>query len=234
LKDFLIMFTGLVQDVGSVIDVVKQGDSLRLVACTSLPKDRLELGASVACNGVCLTVVNWHDVPATGETLVEFDVGPESLRLSTLGQLKKGSPLNMEPALRMGDALGGHMVSGHVDGLARVHSFEEWEAGFWKLVLEIPARFAPFVIEKGSLTVQGVSLTVAKTWAWEKSSVSGALGCEIMLVPHSLAHTTLGKCMPEMQIEIELDTQVKTIASLLQNMIPQMLPGFLKATAPHS
>jgi riboflavin synthase len=218
------MFTGLIQDVAGVIDTARQGDSLRLVLATKMPRERFELGASVACNGVCLTVVALHDVPATGETFLEFDAGPETLRLSRLGSLQKGDGVNIEPALRVGDPLGGHDVSGHVDGCVRVHSSREWSDAFWRLELEIPASARRWILHKGSVCVRGVSLTVAEL----TDTPDGGAVCGIMLVPHTLSHTNLETCAAGHWVEVEYDKQVKMAATLLEALLPEMLRSALK------
>jgi riboflavin synthase len=216
------MFTGLVQDVAGVIDVIIRGNSLRLVLATHLPLARFEIGASVACNGVCLTVVEMHSVPATEETLLEFDVGPESLQASCLGSLKKGEAVNLEPALRVGDSVGGHDVLGHIDTCLSVHSFNAWEGGFWKLVLEVPPALRRFLIPKGSIALRGVSLTIADIS--ESPTVPGGALCSVMIVPHTLSHTNLVHCVPQGSLEVEFDRHVKTVATLLEFMVPHLLP----------
>ena len=226
------MFTGLIQDVAGVVDAVLQeggaGETLRLVLATHIPLSKFEMGASVACNGVCLTVVGLHDVPATGETLLEFDAGPETLRVARLGFLRKGAAVNVEPALRVGDPLGGHDVSGHVDTCLKVHSFGEWEGGFWRLVLEVPSAFRKYLIPKGSICVRGVSLTIADiAEVAQLTNSTGTLAtalCGIMIVPHTLAHTNLVHCVAQEDVEVEFDRTVKTVATLLELMIPQLLP----------
>lgn len=215
------MFTGLIQDVGGVIDVVPTGNALRLVLATKLPVSRLELGASVACNGVCLTVVERHGVPATGESLVAFDVGPETLRVSQWGHVSKGARVNLEPALCVGDALGGHDVSGHVDASLPVRSFQEWSGGFWRLEVEVPAEHAHLIVPKGSIALRGVSLTIADVAPFGEQ---GGVVCGVMLVPHTLEQTNLSECVPGTLLEVEFDRNVKTIATLLEVMIPRMFP----------
>ncbi|MCA2959439.1 MAG: riboflavin synthase [Silvanigrellales bacterium] len=218
------MFTGLVQDVGGVVDVLPRGtSSLRLVLATRLSPSRLDLGASVACNGVCLTVVERHDVPATGESLVAFDVGPETLRVSQLGGLAKGHKVNLEPALRVGDALGGHDVSGHVDASLRVRTSAEWSEGFWRLEIEVPSEYKRLVVPKGSFAVRGVSLTIADVSPMSPDVDSGLI-CGIMLVPHTLEQTNLSQCVSGAFVEVEFDKNVKTIATLLELMVPTLLP----------
>lgn len=224
-SDGVAMFTGLVQDVAGVIDASVRGATQRLVLVTRLPLSRFEMGASVACNGVCLTVVGLHDVPATGETLLEFDVGPETLRVSRLGALKKGDRVNLEPALRVGDPIGGHDVTGHVDALLPVHSFQEWEEGFWKLEIEVRGENAHYLVPKGSIAIRGTSLTVAEiSQAVSVRDGSPVTICGIMLVPHTLANTTLGVLASRDEVEVEFDRTVKAIASLLRVMVPHLLP----------
>jgi len=220
------MFTGLVLDVASVIDARAVGQTLRLVLVTRLPRERFDLGASVACNGVCLTVVERHDVPATGETLLEFDAGPETLAQSQLGALKKGDRVNLEPALRVGDSVGGHDVLGHVDGVGHVRSMALWDGGFWRLEIETNLSCEKLLIAKGSIAVRGTSLTLAEVG---RAPSAFSESCEevavfvIMIVPHTLEHTNLGNLSKGAPVELEFDRNVKTIASLLALMLPTMI-----------
>ena len=170
------MFTGLVEALGTVRDLVPDGAGRRLtVAAPSLTAE-LTLGESVAVNGACLTVVAFD-----AETCC-FQVGPETLQRTNLGELRPGDRVNLERALRLGDRLGGHLVQGHIDGVGRVA--ERITEGDWVTVwFTCPPNLAAQMVSKGSVAVDGVSLTLVDVGA-ERFSVA--------LIPHTLAHTTLG------------------------------------------
>ena len=182
------MFTGLVREVGAVASF--QGG--RLVVATALAA---ELGDSVAVDGVCLTVVE-H-----GGGRLAFDVVPE-----TLDRVKPfGDRVNLEPALRAGDPLGGHYVQGHVDGIGRVVSVEPETDGV-RVRVEPPAELLRYLVEKGSVAVEGVSLTVAAV---------DETGFEIALIPHTLAETTLASLTPGRRVNLEVDVLAKYVERLL-------------------
>ena len=178
------MFTGIINVLGKV---VKREDA-RLFIRAEIEKPRL--GASIAINGVCLTVVKTN-----GKTH-EFEVGPETWSRTSLGALSAGSPVNVETSMRLGDEVGGHFVSGHVDAAAEILLLEPWGKDFWRLRLELPKPLRALVAEKGSVAVDGVSLTVTKV---------GASWLEIMLVPHTLARTSLGGRKPGERVNLEAD-----------------------------
>ena len=211
------MFTGLVQDIGAVIANSRSGQSCRLAISTVLPFESFELGCSVACNGACLTVVEKHAVPATQETILEFDVGPKTIELTHLGNLASGKLVNLEKALRVGDELGGHEVTGHIDCLGTVKEFSACENNFWLLRIEVPTQFAKYLVPQGSICVKGVSLTLAKT----ESPTTGIF--EIMIVPHTIENTNFKELNVGDTCEIEFCRTVKTIAHLLENMVPTLL-----------
>ncbi len=197
------MFTGIVQAVGLIVSVEPQGDGVRLVVdVDALPVDDLALGDSVAVAGCCLTVV------AQKDSLLSFDVSAETLRC-TCGLDREGE-VNLELALRFGDRLGGHLVSGHVDGVGRVVSFaavvdDPW--GSHELVVEAPAELARFIAAKGSITIDGVSLTVNR--------VDDARFA-VNLIPHTLAVTTLKALAPDARVNLEIDLLARYVARLLQ------------------
>lgn len=178
------MFSGIINVLGKVEK--REGARLSIHAKINKPK----LGASIAINGVCLTTV------ATKNGVHQFEVGPETWARTSLGALKTGSPVNVETSLRLGDEVGGHFVSGHVDAAAKILAFEPWDKDFWRLRLELPKSLRSFVAEKGSVAVDGVSLTVTKT---------GDSWLEIMLVPHTLSRTTLGTRKRGEQVNLEAD-----------------------------
>jgi riboflavin synthase alpha subunit len=178
------MFTGIINVLGKVEK--REGARLSIRAKITKPA----LGASIAVNGVCLTVV------ATKDERHDFEVGPETWERTNLGSRKTGSPVNIETSLRLGDEIGGHFVSGHVDATAEILSFKPWDKDFWRLRLELPKTLRPFVATKGSIAVDGISLTV--------TAVSRKR-FEIMLVPHTLSRTTLGSCKPGDRVNLEAD-----------------------------
>jgi riboflavin synthase alpha subunit len=160
----------------------------------------LPVGASLAVSGVCLTIIE----AAPGESLVELS--PETLRRTTLGALRAGSEVNLEPALRVGDPLGGHWVQGHVDGTVEVVAVEA-AGDHRELFCALPAALAPFVVEKGSIALDGVSLTVA-------SIAEGRFG--VALIPHTLAVTTLGGVRAGDRLNVEVDLLGKYVHRALQ------------------
>ncbi len=187
------MFTGIVRERGRVASF----DGTRLVLETSL---QAVVGDSIAVDGVCLTVV------ARDEATLEFDVVPETLSRSTLGKLRSGTVANVEPALRVGEELGGHMVQGHVDGVGRVREVEPEGAGR-RISIESSPDVLRYCVEKGSITVSGVSLTVA--------GLDGD-AFSVALVPHTLHETTLGELSPGDEVNIEVDVIGKYVERLLQ------------------
>ena len=186
------MFTGIVRERGRVASF----DGARLVLETSL---QAAVGDSVSVDGVCLTVV------AGDETTLAFDVVPETISRSTLGNLKPGTVANVEQALRVGEELGGHVVQGHVDGVGRVRTVEP-EGDGRRMWFEAAPDVLRYCVEKGSITVSGVSLTVA-------ALEDGAFA--VALVPHTLHQTTLGELGPGDEVNIEVDVIGKYVERLL-------------------
>jgi len=184
------VFTGLVREVGTVVSM--DGGRLTIEAALEAAP-----GDSVAVNGVCLTVV--------GTAPLRFDAVPETLARSSLGSLQAGSRVNLEPALRAGDPLGGHYVQGHVDGVGTVRSVTP-EGDGKRIAFDAPAELLRYVVEKGSITVEGTSLTIAAV---------GDRGFEVALIPHTLAHTTLDGLKPEDRVNLEVDVLAKYVEKLL-------------------
>ncbi len=187
------MFTGLVSDVGTVRKTEQRGD-LRLEIATAYPLAEIPLGASIACSGVCLTVVDkgadWFAVDVSAETVSR-----------TSGELwRQGARLNLERALRLGDELGGHLVTGHVDGVAEVTEVQT-EGGSTRVAMTLPAELAPFVAEKASITLDGVSLTVNDVI--DRPGKGPLLSVNI--IPHTAEHTTLGEIATGRQLNVEID-----------------------------
>ena len=200
------MFTGIIQAVGRVQSAEARGGDLRLVIdSTTLAQrvsaNRLAIGESVAVNGVCLTVLE----PEEG--LLRFDVSRESLEKTTLSELQAGSRVNLESALCVGDPLGGHIVSGHIDGVAVVAAVAE-DARSLRVELEVPAELALYVAPKGSVALDGVSLTV--------NAVDGRR-FGINLIPHTLEMTTFAALAPGRRLNFEVDTIARYVRRMLQS-----------------
>jgi riboflavin synthase len=194
------VFTGIVRELGRVESVDATAGGARLTIHAPETAASTALGDSVSVNGVCLTAT------AAGDGTLAFEAVPETLARSTLGSLAPGAPVNLEPALRAGEPLGGHVVQGHVDGVARVVSLEP-EGDGARLTLELPGGLARYAVEKGSVTIDGVSLTVA--------GLDGGR-IAIALVPHTLAATTLGSLTPGDEVNVEADILAKHVERLLE------------------
>ena len=184
------MFTGIVEEIGTVRAVERRGDVTRLELAARVALEGSQVGGSVAVNGVCLTVV------ATRPDGLAFEIGPETLSRTTLGRARPGDAVNLERPLRFGAAVGGHLVLGHVDGMGTVEDVTRVEStARVRIALSGPA-LAPLLIPQGSVAVDGVSLTIA---ALE------ALAFEVMVIPHTLAVTTFGRLRPGLAVNIETD-----------------------------
>ena len=199
------MFTGIVTDVGEVLSVKARADSLlRLkIACT-YPRLGIADGASIACSGVCLTVVGAGE--EDGRTWFAADAAAETLRLTTAGTWRHGSRLNLERALKIGDELGGHLVSGHVDGLAEVVAREELPE-MARLAFRAPAPLSRFIAQKGSVALDGVSLTV--------NEVEGDTFA-VLVIPHTLQVTTFGALRVGDKVNLEVDQMARYAARLME------------------
>ena len=193
------MFTGIVREVGGVVSVTGGNEGLRLEIDAPTTAPAIEVGGSVAINGVCLTA---ETVEATRLT---FHAVPETLARSTLGEIAAGSAVNLEPALRAGDPMGGHIVQGHVDGIGRVQSVEAEGEGL-RVIIEADADSLRYCVEKGSITVEGVSLTVAELH-------DDSFG--LALIPLTLSETTLGRLIPGQRVNLEVDVLAKYVERLL-------------------
>ncbi|APJ02991.1 riboflavin synthase [Silvanigrella aquatica] len=211
------MFTGIIQDIGKIDCISILKNAIRMTLLTELDSRHLVLGASVACNGCCLTVV--ESFKHAGKQYFTVDIGYQSLSLTNFNKLEVGSLVNLEPALCVGDSLGGHHMTGHVDALCKVIDFQKATDEFWKLTLSIPQNFSKWVIPKGSIGVAGISLTVANIISSEFSDTL----VEIMIIPHTFYNTILQYIAPEISIEVEFDQTVKAIASLLETMLPNYI-----------
>ena len=200
------MFTGIVEGIGKVESLrAGAGNTRRLTVKTSLDVGKLPLGASIAVNGACLTIVARR---SGRPSMFQADVGPETLACTTLGDLGPGTQVHLEPALRLGDSLGGHMVSGHVDGTGRVESARK-QAGTLALRVSAPDDVAPYLFKKGSIAIDGVSLTVNK--------VEGA-SFEVLLIPHTLEVTRLGELRAGSRVNLEADMIAKQVARFVERI----------------
>ena len=195
------MFTGIVTDVGRVRHIEKRGDT-HVVISTTLDLTNVPMGASIACSGACLTVVdkgtgkdNWFAVTASGETLSK----------TTLGSWKVGDPVNLERPMRVGDEFGGHIVSGHVDGVAEVKLVAP-EGESTRMMFEVPLALARFIAPKGSVALDGVSLTV--------NEVDGTR-FGVNIIPHTFKVTTFGKAKPGSKVNLEIDLLARYVARIV-------------------
>ena len=192
------MFTGIITAIGQIEELKETADRW-LKITTPWACDRIDLGASIACSGVCLTVVeradNWFAV----------EVSAESLSRTTIGGWQKGSQINLERALRLGDELGGHIVSGHVDGLASIEAITP-VGDSHKLDIRVPEDLSKFIAEKGSVTLDGVSLTV--------NEVEGSCFA-VNIIDHTWTHTTLGHATIGQQLNLEIDMLARYVSRLI-------------------
>ncbi len=196
------MFTGIVTDIGEVVAVEQRAEGLRrlTIACAYDPAT-IAIGASLCCAGVCMTVV------AKGKNSFSVDAAAETLRLTTVGRWKNGTRVNLERALKIGDELGGHLVSGHVDGLAELIAREDL-TGMANLNLRAPKPFACFIAQKGSVALDGVSLTVNDVTADSFS---------VLIIPHTLKVTTLGALKQGDSLNLEVDVMARYAARLMES-----------------
>ncbi|MEM6292757.1 MAG: riboflavin synthase [Myxococcota bacterium] len=194
------MFTGLVQATGTLVSATDVREGRRLTIELPLDDRDLALGASVAVNGVCLTVVE------AGGGRASFDAAFETLNLTTLGSKAVGDRVNLEPSLRLGDALGGHLVSGHVDGVGSMRSLT-LRGDAWEVWFDAPEDLRRYIAPKGSITIDGVSLTVNDV------DVTGFM---VGIIPHTLSVTTLGGLSVGDPINLEVDVLARYVARLLQ------------------
>jgi riboflavin synthase len=197
------VFTGIIEEIGAVAAIEPRGDSAVLTVAARSVADELVHGASIAVNGVCLTVTGWR---GSGPTEIDFDVMGETLQRSGIGTLAPGSPVNLERAARVDGRLDGHIVQGHVDGTGHVLSRVAGDA--WETVrFAVPGELARYIAEKGSIAVDGVSLTV---------SAVGADWFEVGLIPETLRATTLGTKQVGDPVNLEVDVLAKYVERLLR------------------
>ena len=195
------MFTGLVEELGYVAALEPIGSGIRLRIAAMTVMDDIEMGASIAINGVCLTVVEFD-----GEHF-SLDAVPETMDRTSLGSLEVGSTVNLERAVRSSDRLGGHIVQGHVDATTTITKIEPYEDGSFRYHFALGKDTAPYVVEKGSITIDGISLTIASLSDDEFS---------IAVIPHTAAVTTLGSRNVGDTVNLEVDVLAKYVERQLQ------------------
>ena len=187
------MFTGIITDIGTVRSAEQRGDLRLTIACGYDPAT-IDLGASIACSGVCLTVVD------KGPDWFAVDVSAESISRTAAGLWRDSTRLNLERALRLGDELGGHLVTGHVDGVGTVVGTCP-EGASLRIGISAPADLGPYIAAKGSITVDGVSLTVNEV----RDADDGTTHFAVNIIPHTAAHSTLGTVEAGRQLNLEID-----------------------------
>jgi riboflavin synthase len=198
------MFTGIISDVGQILDIQPLGELRRLRIASAYDAKSIPIGASIANSGPCLTVVQVE--PRGRGSAIAFDVGAETLAVTTVGQWREGGRVNLERSLRVGDELGGHMVSGHVDGIAEILTRRDFD-GMAHFRFRAPKDLAKFIAVKGSVALDGTSLTV--------NAVDGET-FEVLLIPHTLKVTTWGDRKAGDKVNIEVDQMARYAARLME------------------
>lgn len=200
------MFTGIITDIGTIEAVEQRGD-LRVRIATAFDTATIDLGASIACSGVCLTVVD------LGPGWFAVDVSAETVSRTAQGQWAGGRRLNLERALKVGDELGGHIVTGHVDGVGEVASVTP-EGDSHRIIVSVPSDIAPHIATKGSITVDGVSLTVNAV-----EDIAGGTRFGLNIIPHTAAMTTLADLQQGMAVNLEIDVLSRYLARMRDYVI---------------
>jgi riboflavin synthase len=198
------MFTGIISDVGEILEMAPNGERNRLTIASAYPAKSIDIGASIANAGACLTVVGVERHGAG--SAIAYDVGAETLAVTTLGQWRTGGRVNLERALRIGDELGGHMVSGHVDGIAEILARRDFD-GMAHFTLRAPKDLSKFIAVKGSVALEGTSLTV--------NAVDGDT-FEVLLIPHTLRVTTWSERKAGDRVNIEVDQMARYASRLIE------------------
>jgi riboflavin synthase len=199
------MFTGIVTDVGEILSIEERAEGLRqLVIGSNYDSASIDIGASIACSGVCLTAV--ATAKHGNRDTFTVDAAAETLALTTVGRWQKGRRINLERSLKMGDELGGHLVSGHVDGLATVVSREDL-TDMARFTLRVPQALKRFIAQKGSVALDGVSLTVNEV-------IDDTFS--VLIIPHTLSVTTFGALKAGDEINLEIDVMARYAARLLE------------------
>lgn len=187
------MFTGIITDIGTVTSVEQRGDLRMVISCT-YDMNSVAIGASIACSGVCLTVVD------KGEGWFAIDASAETVSRTASGLWQSGARLNLERALKVGDELGGHIVTGHVDGVGHIIASDP-VGDSWKVVVSAPAALAPYIAAKGSITVDGISLTVNEITDQSDQTAQFTLN----IIPHTAEMTTLDSLFVGREVNLEID-----------------------------
>jgi riboflavin synthase len=199
------MFSGIVSGLGEVLDAEERSAELRrfVIACDYEP-DSVAVGTSIACSGICLTVVDRGTI--SGRPCFAADAAAETLRVTTAGNWRRGTRINLERSLRLGDELGGHLVSGHVDGVAELVTRDDFidSASFG---LRVSSGLARLIVPKGSIALDGVALTVNKV---------ESVMFSVMVIPHTLQVTTFGRLEPGARLNIEVDQLARYVARILE------------------
>ena len=193
------MFTGIVREIGRIEKIEQAGDTRMTISCAR-PVETIEIGASISCSGVCLTVTE------TGAGWFAVDASAETLSKTTLGGWQTGTPVNLEPALRLGDEMGGHIVSGHVDGVGEITAVTP-EGASHRVTIAAPGELSRFIAPKGSITVDGISLTVNEV---EGNSFG------VNIIPHTWQATTLAQAIPGARVNLEIDLLARYVARLAE------------------
>ncbi len=196
------MFTGIITDVGTVKSITHTGDT-RILLNTAFDTDTIDIGASIACTGVCLTVVD------KGGDWFAVDASAETLSCTNLGDWVEGSPVNLERALKIGDELGGHIVTGHVDGIGEILSITP-EGDSIRMRFSVPQKLARFVVEKGSLTINGVSLTVNEVIDDNQKQTTFGIN----VIPHTQEKTTFAVSKVGDKVNLEIDVLARYVARM--------------------
>lgn len=200
------MFTGIVREVGRVMSVSQAGDSRIRIGCRS-PVESIEIGASISCSGVCLTVVARGREDTDGGWF-EVDASAETRACTTVGGWREGTKVNLEPALKVGDELGGHIVAGHVDAVGEIVSIRP-EGGSRRVTIAAPAALGRFIAPKGSIAVDGISLTVN-----EVEDAGDTVRFGVNIIPHTWEVTSLSDAAEGTRVNIEIDTLARYVARL--------------------
>ena len=207
------MFTGIITDIGTIRSVEQRGDMRLTIGC-GYDMAGVDLGASIACSGVCLTVVD------KGADWYAVDISGESISKTANGLWSQGRKLNLERALKIGDELGGHIVTGHVDGVGSVVSITEI-GGSHKVVIAVSADIAPYIAPKGSVTVDGVSLTVNAV----EDQAGGAAHFTLNIIPHTWAVTAFATLAEGQEVNIEIDVLARYLARMRAVLCMSGTPG---------
>ncbi|MDB5713345.1 MAG: riboflavin synthase [Sphingomonadales bacterium] len=198
------MFTGIITDLGTVRSVEARGDT-RMVIATSYDLETVDMGASIACSGVCLTVV------AKDADSFTVDVSAESVGRTSPAMWKQGARLNLERAVKVGDELGGHIVTGHVDGIGTVVEIRP-EGDSLRIGVSVQSAIAPYIAEKGSITIDGVSLTVNQV----EDQADGTAHFAVNIIPHTAEKTTVGALTAGDTVNLEIDVLARYLARMQQ------------------